>query len=129
MRTRLRMITTHMNRDQITDKLKTLLGQQQKITIDLSTISEETRIDRIGFDSISILDFATFPPTVRHLDNIANTVIGPPSNIAITPDKSLALIANSVKLDPEAPSKWSSWTFQKTGKTRVKTSRIRSFRS
>ena len=57
MRTRLRMITTHMNRDQITDKLKTLLGQQQKITIDLSTVSEETRIDRIGFDSISILDF------------------------------------------------------------------------
>jgi DNA-binding beta-propeller fold protein YncE len=61
-------------------------------------------------DSISILDFATFPPTARHLDNIANTVIGPPSNIAITPDKSLALIANSVKLDPEAPSKWSPST-------------------
>ena len=50
-------ITTRMNRDQITDTLKTLLGQQQKINIDLSTISEETRIDRIGFDSISILDF------------------------------------------------------------------------
>ncbi len=58
-------------------------------------------------DSISILDFATFPPTVQHLEDIANTVIGPPSNIAITPDKSLALIANSLKLNPEAPSKWS----------------------
>jgi len=46
-----------MNRDQITDALKALLGQQEKISIDVSTISEETRIDRIGFDSISILDF------------------------------------------------------------------------
>ena len=46
-----------MNRDQIVDTLKSLLGQQEKISIDLSSINEETRIDRIGFDSISILDF------------------------------------------------------------------------
>ena len=46
-----------MNRDQITDTLKSLLGKQQKIKIDVNSISEETRIDRIGFDSISILDF------------------------------------------------------------------------
>jgi acyl carrier protein len=46
-----------MNRDQITDTLKSLLRQQDKIKIDVNSIGEETRIDRIGFDSISILDF------------------------------------------------------------------------
>src|SRR5262249_27066630 len=42
-------------------------------------------------DSISILDFSQFPPAVSHLAGIANSVVGPPSNIAITPDHSLAL--------------------------------------
>lgn len=51
-------------------------------------------------DSITVLNFATFPPKVATLANVPNTVIGPPSNIAITPDGSLALIANSARLDP-----------------------------
>jgi DNA-binding beta-propeller fold protein YncE len=57
-------------------------------------------------DSLSILDFSTFPPTVTHLDDIRNSVIGPPSNIAITPDEKLALIASSTLPDPENPGKW-----------------------
>lgn len=51
-------------------------------------------------DSVSILDFSQFPPGVRHLIGIKNSVIGPPSNIAITPDHAVALIASSVVLDP-----------------------------
>lgn len=54
-------------------------------------------------DTLSILDFSEFPPTVEHVRDIANTVIGPPSNIAVTPDGSLALIANSLKRDPQDP--------------------------
>src|SRR2546430_1086090 len=57
-------------------------------------------------DSISILDFSSFPPSVRHLNDIPNSVIGPPSNIAITPDRRLALIANSLKLDAANPTNW-----------------------
>lgn len=34
-------------------------------------------------DSVSLIDFATFPPQVRHTPGISNTVIGPPSNLAI----------------------------------------------
>lgn len=56
-------------------------------------------------DNLSILDFATFPPSVTTLPNLPNTVLGPPSNIAITPDGSLALIADSVKLDPADPTR------------------------
>ncbi|HKS37621.1 MAG TPA: hypothetical protein VJW76_10560 [Verrucomicrobiae bacterium] len=59
-----------------------------------------------GPDSISILDFSVFPPSVRHLNDIANSVIGPPSNIAITPDGRLALIANSLKIDATNPTNW-----------------------
>ena len=59
-----------------------------------------------GPDSISILDFSKFPPAVEHLNGVANSVIGPPSNIAITPDRKLALIANSLKVDPGNPTNW-----------------------
>jgi len=57
-------------------------------------------------DSLSILDFSTFPPKVTHLDNVQNSVIGPPSNIAITPDERLALVASSTLSDPANPGQW-----------------------
>jgi DNA-binding beta-propeller fold protein YncE len=57
-------------------------------------------------DSISILDFSIFPPLVRHLSDVPNSVIGPPSNIAITPNRRLALIANSLKIDATNPTNW-----------------------
>lgn len=55
-------------------------------------------------DSLTLLDFAQFPPSLQHLTNVPNTVIGPPSNIAIHPTLPLALIANSVRLDPASPT-------------------------
>jgi len=57
-------------------------------------------------DSISILDFSTFPPAVEHISGVPNSVIGPPSNIAITPDGRLALIANSLKVEPAWQTNW-----------------------
>ncbi|HEY0550727.1 MAG TPA: YncE family protein, partial [Verrucomicrobiae bacterium] len=59
-----------------------------------------------GPDSVSILDFSKFPPAVEHLTDVANSVVGPPSNIAITPDRKLALMANSLKIDPGNPTNW-----------------------
>lgn len=56
-------------------------------------------------DNLTILDFATIPPRSKTIANVPNSVIGPPSNIAITPDGSLALIANSAKPDPTDPGK------------------------
>lgn len=57
-------------------------------------------------DSLTLLDFSKTPPAVEHLLDVPNSVIGPPSNIAITPDARLALIANSLKLDKTAPAQW-----------------------
>jgi DNA-binding beta-propeller fold protein YncE len=50
-------------------------------------------------DSLSVLDFSEFPPRVENVVGVPNTVIGPPSNIAITPDGRTALVGNSVRLD------------------------------
>src|SRR5688572_21616763 len=46
-----------MTRDQITETLKSLLRQQKTLKIEVDKISPESRIDAIGFDSITILDF------------------------------------------------------------------------
>lgn len=72
-------------------------GNENKI--ELTSGGAKAVAGRAG-DSISILDFSIIPPTVTHLPNIENTVLGPPSNVAITPDGSLALIANSIRVDP-----------------------------
>ena len=56
-------------------------------------------------DTLTILDFATFPPKATTIDRVANTVIGPPSNIDLTPDGAIALIADSLKIDPADPTK------------------------
>ncbi len=57
-------------------------------------------------DSLTILNFTSFPPEATHLEDIRNSVIGPPSNIAITPDEKLALIASSTLPDPDKPGAW-----------------------
>lgn len=56
-------------------------------------------------DTLTILNFASFPPRVQNIDDVRNTVIGPPSNIAITPNGKLALIADSLMIDPAHPDK------------------------
>jgi DNA-binding beta-propeller fold protein YncE len=57
-------------------------------------------------DSLTILDFGVFPPRVRHVVGVANSVVGPPTNVAISPDERVALVANSVRRytdDPQRP--------------------------
>ncbi len=57
-------------------------------------------------DNLTLLDFAVFPPTVLQIDAVPNTVLGPPSNVAVTPDGRLALVADSIVLDPSRPTGW-----------------------
>ena len=78
-------------------------GNENKIDL---TSGAPKVIPPSGPDSISILDFSKFPPAVEHLSDVPNSVVGPPSNIAITPDRKLALIANSLKIDPSNPTNW-----------------------
>jgi DNA-binding beta-propeller fold protein YncE len=80
-----------------------LSGNENKIDLTSGAIRV---IPATAPDSISILDFSTFPPKIQQVDNVPNTVIGPPSNIAITPDGSVALIADSIKTDPADATRW-----------------------
>lgn len=46
-----------MTREQIVTNLKDLLRRQKQVKIDVNAIAMDTRLDRLGFDSLSILDF------------------------------------------------------------------------
>jgi len=46
-----------MNREQIIQGLKELLDAQDEIQVDTSVIQEDTELEQVGFDSLSILDF------------------------------------------------------------------------
>jgi DNA-binding beta-propeller fold protein YncE len=51
-----------------------------------------------GKDTVSVIDIGTDPLAPRILANLPlmNSIFGPPTNLAITPDESLALVANSM---------------------------------
>lgn len=46
-----------MDRAQVTAKLKELLLQQEHLKFEVKDIEESAKLDSIGFDSISIMDF------------------------------------------------------------------------
>ena len=60
-----------------------------------------------GHDTLSIVDMSN-PAALRVVATIPldNSIIGPPTNLAITPDRSLALVANAVN-GVEKEGKWS----------------------
>jgi DNA-binding beta-propeller fold protein YncE len=53
-----------------------------------------------GRDTVSVIDIGSDPLAPKILVSLplANTIIGPPTNLAITPDASLALVANSMNV-------------------------------
>lgn len=78
-------------------------GNETKLEL---TSGAAQRVNPEGPDSLTILNLDRFPPAVTHVMEVPNTVIGPPSNIGITPDRRLALIANSIRMDPVNPTNW-----------------------
>ncbi len=62
-----------------------------------------------GKDTISIVDIGTNPESPRIIANLPlmNSVFGPPTNLAITPDERLAIVANSLNWVQEGAA-WKS---------------------
>ena len=52
-------------------------------------------------DSVTILDATVTPPRVVSELAVPNSVIGPPQNVAIAPDGSIAVVTSSTKIDPD----------------------------
>jgi DNA-binding beta-propeller fold protein YncE len=57
-----------------------------------------------GRDTVAVIDIGSDPLAPRTIVSLAltNTVVGPPTNLAITPDEGLALVANSINVVDDA---------------------------
>jgi len=56
-------------------------------------------------DTVTLIDLNVSPPKIVGELKAPSSVVGPPQNVAITPDESLALISANMKLDPADPKK------------------------
>lgn len=56
-------------------------------------------------DTVTVIDLSANPPRVLTEVNVPNSVVGPPSNVALTPKQDLALIASAMMVDPNDPTK------------------------
>ena len=72
-----------------------IIGNDEKVTWD---DTGKLVLRAPGNDSVSIVDIGTDPLAPRIIANLPlmNSIFGPPTNLAITPDESLALVANSM---------------------------------
>jgi len=56
-------------------------------------------------DTVTIIDLGASPPKVLSEIKAPSSVVGPPQNVAVAPDESIALVASAMKLDPADPTK------------------------
>jgi hypothetical protein len=73
-----------------------ITGNDEKVSFDENT--GKTITHPAGKDTVSIIDIAD-PAKPKIIVNLPlmNTITGPPVNLAITPDRHLALVANSLE--------------------------------
>ena len=56
-------------------------------------------------DTVTIIDLGVSPPKVVGELKAPSSVVGPPQNVAVAPDESIALVSANMKLDPGDPKK------------------------
>ncbi len=56
-------------------------------------------------DTVTIIDLSRGQPRVVAEIPVPSSIVGPPQNVAITPDESMALVASSTRIDPADGSK------------------------
>src|SRR5262249_61371081 len=56
-------------------------------------------------DTVTVIDLGVSPPKVVGELKAPSSVVGPPQNVAIAPDESIALISSNMKLDAADPKK------------------------
>jgi DNA-binding beta-propeller fold protein YncE len=56
-------------------------------------------------DTVTIINLGATPPKIVGEVNAPNSVVGPPQNVAIAPDESIALVTSSNRIDPADPAK------------------------
>jgi WD40 repeat protein len=56
-------------------------------------------------DTVTFIDLRASPPKVLAEIEVPNSVVGPPTNVAISPKEDIALVASSMQIDPADPTK------------------------
>jgi DNA-binding beta-propeller fold protein YncE len=56
-------------------------------------------------DTVTIIDLRTTPPKVLAELNVPNSVVGPPTNVAISPKEDIALVSSNMMIDPADATK------------------------
>ena len=64
-------------------------------------VNGQLKIDPSGEQSVSIIDIGANGPRVRATLPALNSIFGPPTNLQVTPDDKLALVAEAVKLNED----------------------------
>ena len=55
-------------------------------------------------DTLSVIDLASSPPTVRATLDVPGSVVGPPMAVAVAKDESFAIVTSATKADPAGPA-------------------------
>ena len=55
-------------------------------------------------DTLTFIDLRTMPPRVLAEIEVPNSVVGPPTNVAITPKEEIALVASAMGSTPPTPA-------------------------
>ena len=55
-------------------------------------------------DTLSIIDLAASPPSVRTALDVPGSVVGPPMAVAVAKDESFAIVTSATKADPAGPA-------------------------
>jgi DNA-binding beta-propeller fold protein YncE len=79
-----------------------VVGNDEKVTWDESG---KVVFSAPGKDTVSIVDIGSDPLAPKIIANLPlmNSIFGPPTNLAITPDEGLALVANSMDWQKDGP--------------------------
>ena len=65
-------------------------------------VDGKLQIDPQGVQSVSIIDIGPDGPALRATVEVPNSIFGPPTNLAVTANNRLALVAEAVRIDPDA---------------------------
>lgn len=56
-------------------------------------------------DTLTFIDLGSNPPKVLAELDVSNSVVGPPTNVAISPKEEIALVSSNMVIDPADPTK------------------------
>jgi DNA-binding beta-propeller fold protein YncE len=64
-------------------------------------VNGQLKVDAAAEQSLSIVDIGGYGPRVRATVPVLNSIIGPPTNLQVTPDDKLALVAEAMKVNED----------------------------